>query len=89
MEGVYYRLLPAGMEITGDGAGAHIALWLNGRFTEAEAIERAASRGVGVYGVSRYFLGAPRPGLMLGYARLGADDIRAGIARLGEALSVP
>ena len=78
--------LPAGTEITGDGAGAHIALWLNGRLTEEEAIERAASRGVGVYGVSRYFLGPPRPGFLLGYAQLGVEDIRAGIARLGEAL---
>ena len=80
--------LPAGMEITGDGAGAHIALWLNGRFSEEEAIERAAARGVGVYGVSRYFLGSRRPGLLLGYAQLGVEDIRAGIARFGEALSV-
>jgi GntR family transcriptional regulator/MocR family aminotransferase len=80
--------LPPGLEMTGDGAGAHIALWLNGRLTEDEAISRAAVCGVGVYGVARYFLGPPRPGFLLGYARLGVEDIRAGISRLGEALSV-
>ena len=81
--------LPASLEVTGDGAGAHIAIWLDGRLAEQEAIERAASRGVGVYGVSRYFLGPSRPGFLLGYAQLGVEDIRAGIASLGDALNAP
>ncbi|MGH8178775.1 MAG: PLP-dependent aminotransferase family protein, partial [Steroidobacter sp.] len=73
--------------VTGDGAGAHIVLWPARRISEATLIERAASRGVGVYGVSRYFLKRPsRTGLMLGYSRLTEAEIREGVRRLAEIL---
>lgn len=73
------------MELTGDGAGAHIVLWPGHPGSEAALVERAAARGVGVYGISGYFLARPsRVGLMLGYARLNEHEIREGIRRLAE-----
>jgi GntR family transcriptional regulator/MocR family aminotransferase len=75
------------MEITGDGAGAHIVLWPNARTSEETVVAAAAARGVGVYGIARYYLGrAPRPGLMLGYPRMRAADIREGVRRLADVL---
>jgi GntR family transcriptional regulator / MocR family aminotransferase len=74
-------------EVTGDGAGAHIVLWPDKRISEEVAIAAAASRGVGIYGVGRYFLRRPsRPGIMLGYPRMGEADIREGVRRLAEIL---
>ena len=75
------------VEVTGDGAGAHVVLWPRERISENTVIEKAASRGVGVYGISRYFLTQPsRTGLMLGYSRMEDEQIREGIRRLGEIL---
>jgi GntR family transcriptional regulator/MocR family aminotransferase len=73
------------VEVTGDGAGAHIVLWPSRRIDENGVIEAAASRGVGVYGISAYFSKQPsRTGILLGYSRLQEADIREGIRRLGR-----
>ena len=75
------------VEVTGDGAGAHVVLWPSKRISENAVIEKAACRGVGIYGVSRYFLKRPsRSGLMLGYSRMREGEIREGIRRLSEIL---
>jgi GntR family transcriptional regulator / MocR family aminotransferase len=71
--------------VSGDGAGAHVVLWLRNRTREDAVIAGAASRGVRVYGVSGYFLKKPaRPGLLLGYSRMSETQIREGIRRLSE-----
>jgi GntR family transcriptional regulator / MocR family aminotransferase len=71
--------------VSGHNAGAHIVLWPRRRVTEESLIAGAASRGVGVYGISAYFLKGPRKtGIMLGYSRLTESQIREGIRRLGE-----
>jgi GntR family transcriptional regulator / MocR family aminotransferase len=71
------------VEVTGDGAGAHVVLWPRKHISESVVIEKAATRGVGVYGISQYFLTRPaRPGLMLGYSRMKEQEIREGIRRL-------
>jgi len=73
------------VEVTGDGAGAHVVLWPSKGISEEAVIHRAASRGVGIYGISRYFLTRPsRTGLMLGYSRMNEEEIQEGIRRLGE-----
>lgn len=73
------------VDVTGDGAGAHVVLWPQARVTEKALIAAAASRGVGIYGISPYFLKAPsRCGILLGYARMRDAEIREGIRRLGE-----
>ncbi len=75
------------VELTGDAAGAHVILWPKQRISEESVISRAASREVGVYGISRNFLTRPaRTGIMLGYSRMKEDEIREGIRRLGEVL---
>lgn len=80
-----HKYLGHRVQMTGDGAGVHVVLWLGHRVSENAIIEKAAARGVGVYGVSRYFLKQPpRPGLMLGYSRLKEHEIRDGIRQLSE-----
>lgn len=75
------------VEATGFGAGAHIALWPAARVSETETIARAAALGVGIYGISPYFLSTPRKnGFMLGYSRMTENDIREGVRRLSLAL---
>ena len=62
-------------------------LWPEKRTAEEAAISAAASRGVGIYGVGRYFLKRPtRAGIMLGYSRMREPDIREGIKRLAKVL---
>jgi GntR family transcriptional regulator/MocR family aminotransferase len=75
------------VEVTGDGAGTHVVLWPRARVAERNIIEKAAALGVGVYGISGYFLSQPaRTGLMLGYSRMQESEIREGLRRLGEIL---
>lgn len=73
--------------VTGEGAGAHIVLWLNGGAAEETVITAAAARGVRVAGVSQYFSErAPLPGIMLGYSRMTEATIREGIKQLAAAI---
>lgn len=75
--------LSADVEVTGDGAGAHVVLWPKQRLLEKTIIHRAAAAGVGVYGISRYFIGRPRrPGVLLGYSQMNIAEIQEGIRRL-------
>jgi GntR family transcriptional regulator/MocR family aminotransferase len=75
------------VEVTGDEAGAHVVLWPKSKISEEEAIARAASKGVRVYGISHCYLTQPdRTGLALGYARMHEREIHEGIKLLGEAL---
>jgi GntR family transcriptional regulator/MocR family aminotransferase len=81
------KYLGSRVDVTGDGAGAHVVLWPDRRVSESAVTERAASREVGIYGVAQYFLTPPsRAGLMLGYSRLKEAEIREGIRRLSEIL---
>jgi GntR family transcriptional regulator/MocR family aminotransferase len=73
--------------VTGAGAGAHVVLWLKRGVREETVLRQAAERGVGIYGVSRYFLRASvRAGVLLGYSRMREAEIREGMRRLGEIL---
>jgi len=82
-----HKYLGDRVEVTGDGAGAHVVLWPNQRIAEEDAIANAASRGVGIYRISPYFLAKPsRTGFLLGYSRMKEEEIREGIRRLGEVL---
>jgi len=73
------------VQLTGDGSGAHVVLWLRARVSEEAVIERAAAKDVAVYGIARHFLQrARRAGLMLGYSRMREEDIREGVRRLAE-----
>jgi GntR family transcriptional regulator / MocR family aminotransferase len=73
--------------VTGDGAGAHVVLWLEDGVSEQAVIAAAAARGVRISGVSRCFAErALRPGILLGYSRLREAAIREGIKQLGAAI---
>jgi GntR family transcriptional regulator/MocR family aminotransferase len=75
------------VEVTGDGSGAHIVLWPLKRVAEKTLIARAASRGVGIYGISHCYLTKPtRTGFILGYSRMNEKQIREGIRLLSEVL---
>ena len=74
--------------MTGAGAGAHVVLWLDCKVSEEGVIAAAAARGVRVYGLSPYFAHRdPRPGILLGYARLDEAEIREGMRQLGLAIA--
>jgi GntR family transcriptional regulator/MocR family aminotransferase len=77
------------VDVTGDAAGAHVVLWPKRAINEDSVIAAAAARGVGIYPVSPYYLRKPaRTGFLLGYPRMSERDIREGIRRIGETLSV-
>ena len=82
-----HKYLGERVEVTGDGSGAHIVLWPKQNDSEESVIARAASRGVGIYGISHCFLTKPsRLGFILGYSRMNEEEIREGIRLLGKAL---
>jgi GntR family transcriptional regulator/MocR family aminotransferase len=77
------KYLTGRVEVSGEGSGTHVILWLKQRIAEADAISKAASQGVGVYPISNCYLKkASRTGLMLGYTTLNEDEIREGIRLL-------
>lgn len=81
------RYLGDRVQVTGYGAGAHVVLWSNERIAESAVLDAAASRGVGIYGISPYFLTqSARTGFILGYSRMKEADIREGIRRLRQVL---
>jgi hypothetical protein len=43
---------------------------------------------VRVHGLAPHFANSPRPGILLGYARLGDAEIREGIRRLATVIPV-
>ena len=57
--------------------------------TEQEAIRRAAQEGVGVYGLSRYYVGESAlpevHTVILGYANLSEEEIREAVKCLERA----
>ncbi len=73
------------VEVSGDGSGTHVILWPKKRVAEDEVITKAASRSVGLYCISHYYLKKPsRTGFMLGYTTLSEAEIREGIRLLAD-----
>lgn len=85
------RPLERDFDLSGENAGLHILLTDRWGRTEEELIEKAAEAGVGVYGLSRYYIRSDtdhRPAtIVIGYASLDEKQIRAGGEKLVEALS--
>jgi GntR family transcriptional regulator/MocR family aminotransferase len=76
------------VEVTGYEAGGHVVLWPRDPLSEASIIERAAERGVRVYGISGYRLRKrSQSGIILRYSRMNEKEIREGIRRLSDAVS--
>jgi len=75
------------VEVTGEGAGAQVVLWPRKKMAEEAVVAAAAQKGVGIYGIAHCWLRRPaRAGFLLGYARLGEQEIREGIRLLGQIL---
>ena len=73
------------VDVSGDGSGAHLVLWPRRPIAEQTLIDEAAAHGVGVYGISRYYLKKPlRTGVLLGYSRMPETQIQEGFRRLKE-----
>ncbi len=81
------KYLGDSVEVTGDGAGAHVILWLDRRDSAESLITRIVAQGVGVHGIAQNYLKpTSRIGLMLGYSRLTESEIREGIRRLAKGM---
>lgn len=73
--------------VTGSRSGTHIVLWPREQANEKSILAQAAAAGVGIYGISGYFLRpSPRPGFLLGYAGMPVEQICEGIRRLAGVL---
>jgi GntR family transcriptional regulator/MocR family aminotransferase len=84
------RVLGDNVEIVGTSAGLHVVVWFNRLLAEDEArtAERAKTAGIGLYPITSLYATRtdPRAGFIFGYASMTVDDIRKGVARLGELL---
>jgi GntR family transcriptional regulator/MocR family aminotransferase len=75
------------VEVTGNGAGAHVVLWPRHCVAEEAGMADAATRGVGIYAISPYLRKQPsQTGFMVGYSRMRETEIREGVRRVGEVL---
>jgi len=77
------------VEVSGANAGVHLLVWLQDVAPQqlSAFIDCAARAGVGLYSVTPYYLMPPlRAGLVLGYAALTEEEIRAGVQRLAAVL---
>lgn len=79
--------------VTGEKAGAHLCLWPNRKsFNEVHAVQAAATRNVGIYGIRSYYASTASTankkggGILLGFSRMNERDIREGIRRLADIL---
>jgi GntR family transcriptional regulator / MocR family aminotransferase len=76
-------LRPAGI-----AAGLHLVAWLPPDLDEADVVDAAARRGLGVYGVGPYRISSDGPGgLIFGYATLSERMIAEGVAVLAEVIA--
>ncbi len=73
-------------QVSGENAGLHLLLTAKNGMDERELIQRAAQRGVRVYGLSESMVEeAPDSRtVLLGFGGLGDKEIRDGVARLKE-----
>jgi hypothetical protein len=75
------------VEVTGDGAGAHVVLRPRHRVAEETVIADAASRGAGIYATRHKLLKQPsQTGFMVGSSRLRETGIREAYSQMGEVL---
>ena len=81
------------LEISGENAGVHLLLHFKTDDSEKDLIEKAAKQGVRVYGLSEYYVKDHEAGedslrkavILLGYANLNEEKIRAAVQLLCEA----
>jgi len=83
------KKLEEDFEVYGENAGLHVLLTSKKGRTEKWMVERAAQKGVKVYGLSSHFIHEghnDRPStVLLGYAKLSVEQIKKGAGLLWEA----
>ena len=83
------REMKGDFKISGENAGVHLLLHFPGSVPEREMIERAADKGVKVYGLSEYCVETGKENdetvILLGYANLGEEKICEAVKLLEEA----
>ncbi|MEQ1516503.1 MAG: PLP-dependent aminotransferase family protein [Usitatibacteraceae bacterium] len=68
-------------------AGLHMAAFMRGRLNARSIAARAADAGIGVYPLSRYYMGKTmRQGLVFGFGAIAERDLAAGLASLRRVL---
>ena len=70
----------------GVAAGLHLVVHLPVDTDERAVLDRARSRGVGLYGLSEHRIEPGPPALLLGYGRIGEPAIEAAVAELAAAV---
>jgi GntR family transcriptional regulator/MocR family aminotransferase len=77
------------LEIPAVEAGLRTVGWLQGGVLAERAAQAAAKYDVEVLPLSRYAYGrARRDGIVLGFAAVGASELRRGVEQLGRALEM-
>jgi GntR family transcriptional regulator/MocR family aminotransferase len=75
------------LEIPSVEAGLRTVGWLQGGILAEEAAQAAAKYDVEVLALGRYAYGrSPGNGLVLGFAAVGASELRRGVEQLARAL---
>jgi len=75
------------LEVSTGEAGMHVVGWLRNDIDDKQACEQAALCGIATQPLSSYCIERPRRGgLILGYASIGATQIREGVQALAAAL---
>jgi GntR family transcriptional regulator / MocR family aminotransferase len=77
-----------GLELRGLAAGFHVLVLLPDGISEAEVVDAARERSVGVYGLAGNTFKETRwpPALVMGFGNLGAGAIEQGIAAIADLL---
>lgn len=81
------RTLQDRCEISGENAGVHLLLHFRNGMKEQELINRAAARGVKVYGLSEYFIEPhqnEQATILLGYANMNEEKIQEAVRILAD-----
>jgi GntR family transcriptional regulator/MocR family aminotransferase len=77
------ELVPVGVS-----AGLHVMTWLPDGLSEAAVTQAARERGLGVYGLTPYWVSSAGPaGLVFGYGGLTAKAVAEGIDILADAIA--
>ncbi|HEY3557904.1 MAG TPA: PLP-dependent aminotransferase family protein [Kribbella sp.] len=76
------------LEPVGVSAGLHVMTWLPPDLSEADLRAAGLERGLGVYGLTPYWVGGDGPaGLVFGYGSLNRAEVVEGIDLLAEAVA--
>jgi GntR family transcriptional regulator/MocR family aminotransferase len=79
-------ILPEGLEVSSGNAGLNLVLYLPDREAEGRALAAAAARGLAVEGLSRYYEGEARAGLIVGYGAPAEHTFASALEALADTL---